>query len=81
MTGITYSGGAKVQFLLGRAWVENSDAPPKFSAWRSEKLEIWPQRPRYFAAAIAMQYRGCQWSGVDFGPFLVDGQQGGGIHP
>ncbi len=35
--------------------------------WKgNNKLEIWPQRPRSFAAAIAMQYVGvaCNWRGV-----------------
>ncbi len=56
------------------------------------KLEIWPQRSRYFAADIVALRGGWRimgvahfmgvaypW-GIDFGPFLVDGQLGCGIH-
>ena len=57
---------------------------------KKEKLEIWPQRPIYFAAAIAI-HRGEQGGGMsvrgwrimgggvfDFGSYLVDGWRGGG---
>ena len=41
---------------------------------------MWPQRPRRFAAAIAVYYGwvAYPWGlGVDFGPYLVGGHQGG----
>ncbi len=41
---------------------------------------MWPQRPRRFAAAIAVHYGwvAYPWGlGVDFGPYLVRGHQGG----
>ncbi len=54
---------------------------PIFAHQRHLKLEIWPQSPRYFAvpppasvgAGVAYLW------GVDFSPYLVDGQ-GDGIH-
>ncbi len=47
----------------------------------NNKLEIWPQRPRYFSAAITALRGGggiSLWR-IDFGPYLVDGR-GCGIH-
>ncbi len=63
------------------------------------QLEIWPQRPMYFAATIAIHHSAARgvaltmgggtfhrgvaypWGGgFDFGPYLVEGWQGGGIH-
>ncbi len=60
---------------------------------KTSKPEIWPQRQRYFAAAIAMHHAGVaqsvrgwhisgEWHtlGVDFGPHLVNDWQRGGIY-
>ncbi len=77
---------------------------------KQEQLEIWSQRPMYFAATIAIHHSAARgvalsmggwcfswrrvvlfmggwhflwggwyfsWGGVDFGPYLVEGQQGG----
>ena len=44
-----------------------------------EKLEIWPQRPRYFTATIAMHHAGGggTFHGRVHGPNLLDGSGGG----
>ena len=55
--------------------------------WGKKEIEIWPLRPRCFAATIAMHYTvgvACQWGvhiggrggGVDIGPYLVDSEWG-----
>ena len=47
---------------------------------KTTQLEIWPQRPRYFAAASHRHTsRRSGGGGFDFGPYLVDDGQGG-IH-
>ncbi len=63
---------------------ENQSADYFYSTCpRKVKQDIWPKKPRYFAAAIAMHILWRErlhfpWGG-DFGPNLVDDWQGGGI--